>query len=601
MRRLLFAAILALTLGMSPEAHAASVFTDGGERPLALHEASGVVNGTVRSRPGTILQRRKLWQYRGPNAEFNPFSVEHLPNGNVLIASRSNEVLEVTRAGSIVWSYTKQRDDPRLLMVYSAQRLANGNTLIVDRRADFVIEVTPDKREVWRYGATQDSLAAGSLVDPFYAVRMPNGNTLITDNRGGNRVIEVRGSDYEASAPNLGYDASSVVWHYGSDGVAGLGPHQLVSPRHAVRTPQGTTLITDSGDRDADAHRVIEVDSAGDVVWSFGEPGVAGLDATHLTNPSAAYRLADGNTLMADEGGRILEIDPAGKIVDWFGPGGFVSSEGGYAIRAIARSSAGSTFLCDQNTHSVIEFGYPRSGTFVSRDLNLDAAGAMKVIKSIEVVADCPVGTSVSVEYALDGGSVWKGSGERIVLPADTVASWLRYRLTLRTDSAAHTPVVREVVITYDYPPAPSDQVTPTTPGGTGGKTPHSPSGAGHGGSGGGTASTAGASGIPAGTLKVAGNDGIGQSKQPATTGQTQTDSAGDSVSGFALSETTKRDATYDSVGGSGETTSVPQDDATASALFVLLLPYVSGVLWTVAPQFASRLYLRVAAVFAMH
>ncbi len=202
-----------------------------------------------------------------------------------------------------MWSYTRLADNPALLNVYSAQRLPNGNTLIVDRRADFVIEVTPAKEIVWRYGAQTDSLQPGSLYDPFSAVRLANGNTLIVDNRGGTRVIEVRSSDYDPADPALGYTADSIVWQYGQAGDAGIGTNQLASPRFAQRLANGNTLITDAGDQVYAGHRVIEVTPGGDIVWQYGVAGEVGRDLGHLDKPAAAQRLANGNTLIVEETG----------------------------------------------------------------------------------------------------------------------------------------------------------------------------------------------------------------------------------------------------------------------------------------------------------
>lgn len=309
MRRYATAVIMMLTLlllVLPDSALAVRAWVEGGAsgHPLGTGQMEDVVVVKTGSAPGVKLERKILWQYRAPGEDFDPFSADVLPSGNVLVASRSNEVFEITRGGRVVWSYTRLDDNPDLSNINAAQRLPNGNTLITDRRADFVIEVNPAKKVVWRYGANPNSTGPGSLIDPFSAQRLPNGNTLIAENRGGNRVIEVRSSDYDPSAPNLGYTESSIVWSYGQTGVPGLAPNQLMSPRHAVRLSNGNTLITDSSASQDSAygHRVIEVTPDHRTVWSFGEPGVAGGDDTHLNGPSAAQRLSNGNTLSPRRG-----------------------------------------------------------------------------------------------------------------------------------------------------------------------------------------------------------------------------------------------------------------------------------------------------------
>jgi len=348
-----------------------------------------------------------VWDYRRPGAQpYEPFSAVRLPNGNTLVASRTNEVLEVTPGGKTVWSYTRLKDNPQLTNVYAARRLANGNTLIVDRRGDFVIEVTPAKKVVWRYGAEPgESLQPGSLYDPWYAERLANGNTLIVDNRGGTRVIEVRTSDYDAGDPALGYTDDSIVWQYGQAGVAGIGEGQLASPRCAQRLANGNTLITDAGDRDYSGNRVIEATRAGAIVWQFGVAGEAGRDLTHLDRPSAAQRLSNGNTVVAEEDGqRLLEVNAAGVVVDLYGPGeiavpGPVLSK----LRSVHRTSGGTTLVTDPQNQRVVELGYPLRGTATSNSLWLGLPGVRKAVSRIEVIAEKPAGTSVGVAYSLDG------------------------------------------------------------------------------------------------------------------------------------------------------------------------------------------------------
>lgn len=504
-----------VVLGLAPApAHAARSWTEGTTRPFsaATHKDTEVAD--VDDAAGVRLSRQILWEYARPGTDFEPFHAEVLGNGNVLVTSRTNEVLELTRGGRVVWSYTRLRDNPALVNAYASQRLPSGNTLITDRRADFIIEVTPDKRVVWRYGVTPDTHSAGNLVDPFFAQRLPNGNTLITDNRGGNRVIEVRSSDYDPDAPNLGYTEASIVWQYGQGGTAGLGPGLLVSPRHAVRLPNGNTLITDSGDRDAEANRLIEVTSSGQTVWSFGVPGEKGRDDTRLDRPSAAQRLPNGNTLVVEEdGGRMLEITPAGAIVDRYGAG-VTNPEGGEVakLRGVQRTATG-TLLVDQGHSRLIEYGVRSGGTFVSAPLTLGMPGVKKVIHSIKLKADKPAKTAVSLSYSLDGGP-WKGSGSSITLPKDTAATTIRYRITLTTKDAAATPVAREVTVAFDVVPRgkpPTGSDTPAT------KKPKSTTKTGSSGSGGGTGGGSG-TGTGSGTGSSTGA-GTGVGAQGAGTG----------------------------------------------------------------------------------
>jgi len=87
-------------------------------------------------------------------------------------------VMPATAQDEIVWEYSTGANKP-----YDAERLSNGNTLIVIYRELYsVIEVTSDGTIVWGYST--------GLNRPADAERLSNGNTLITD-RVNNRVIEV--------------------------------------------------------------------------------------------------------------------------------------------------------------------------------------------------------------------------------------------------------------------------------------------------------------------------------------------------------------------------------------------------------------------------
>ncbi len=69
---------------------------------------------------------------------------------------------------------------------------------------------------------------------------------------------------------------------------------------------RGNTLITEFGLNESRANRVIEVDSAGSIVWEK-----AGLNL-----PQDAERLSNGNTLITGYGDQcVIEVDSAGSIV----------------------------------------------------------------------------------------------------------------------------------------------------------------------------------------------------------------------------------------------------------------------------------------------
>src|SRR5215831_2959076 len=73
--------------------------------------------------------------------------VQALPGGHVLFTiNPQKKVVELDGNHKEVWSYSEGLEHP-----IAAQRLANGNTLIGDAKLGKVIEVTADKRVVWKY------------------------------------------------------------------------------------------------------------------------------------------------------------------------------------------------------------------------------------------------------------------------------------------------------------------------------------------------------------------------------------------------------------------------------------------------------------------
>jgi hypothetical protein len=144
----------------------------------------------------------------------------------------------------------------------------------------------------------------------------------------------------------------------------------------------GNLLITDR-----DHHWVIEVDPIDcSIDWSFGEKGVPRdrlemHDPTHLHGPHEAHRLPNGNTLIADSGAfvagdsRILEVNPAGQIVWSYKKLGDCTVLGFYGLTCPSLEWARDAFVecgdptCDTGTVYVTGF---HQTVAVPRDLNAE-------------------------------------------------------------------------------------------------------------------------------------------------------------------------------------------------------------------------------------
>jgi len=100
------------------------------------------------------------WEYAVKTAAGEPaavFSASRLANGNTLIGcGNGHRVLEVSPAGNLVWS-VEENEVPgiKLAWVTMTERLPNGNTFIVNCHAGptqpQLIEVTADKKLAWAY------------------------------------------------------------------------------------------------------------------------------------------------------------------------------------------------------------------------------------------------------------------------------------------------------------------------------------------------------------------------------------------------------------------------------------------------------------------
>ena len=119
-----------------------------------------------------------VWTYDTPGVQ--PYSALRLANGNTLIGTgNGHSVIEVDKDGKEVWKVSENElPNIKLAWVTQVQRLANGNTIIVNCHAGptnpQLIEVTPDKKVVWTYRDFQNfgnSLPVAFVLDAPDSVR----------------------------------------------------------------------------------------------------------------------------------------------------------------------------------------------------------------------------------------------------------------------------------------------------------------------------------------------------------------------------------------------------------------------------------------------
>ena len=201
----------------------------------------------------------KVWEKQVGQA---PWACFGLANGHRIAGSyQDRNVVEFDEAGTEVWRMDDLPGGPM-----GVQRLDNGNTLLAIPDAMQVIEVSPDKKVVWK--AALDGR-------PTYARRLDDGRTLVSLQQH-RKVVEVD-------------DGGKVAWELPIDGMS----------FSADRTSAGTTLVCD-----LQTGEIREFDRGGTVI--FKKAG--------FSNPYTVQRLANGNTMVVDRTG-VKELDPKGNIV----------------------------------------------------------------------------------------------------------------------------------------------------------------------------------------------------------------------------------------------------------------------------------------------
>ena len=198
-----------------------------------------------------------------------------------------------------------------------------------------IIEMSPDKKVVWKYDAAKMNGNAGKKVEVHAFQRLEGGVTMIAES-GPGRIIEVdrdgkllKEVKLKLAKPDPHRDTRLVrklenghylVAHEGEAAVREYDPAGRVVWEHkvgsavysAIRLPNGNTLIGCGN-----GNKVIEVTPAGDVAWKVEKNDLPGVTLAWIT---MVNRLSNGNTLIvnchAGPGNpQILEVTPDKKIV----------------------------------------------------------------------------------------------------------------------------------------------------------------------------------------------------------------------------------------------------------------------------------------------
>lgn len=235
-----------------------------------------------------------------------------------------HRIVEFGPDGGVVWEYPAE-------MARDVWRLPNGNTLFCYNDAydggnsnpSGVMEVTPDKRVVFRFGTTGQVWSCQRLADGTTLVGAASqGKLLIVGPDSALvRSIALKGAPGHSCLRNarqiegghflVAEEGSRAVREYAADGALLREITVDFPPYSAVRLANGNTLACGQG-------KMVEVDATEQVVWSLTAADVADLGVRWFSGLQA---LPDGRVLVSNAGGKVpfFEVDRA-KQVSWRWP-----------------------------------------------------------------------------------------------------------------------------------------------------------------------------------------------------------------------------------------------------------------------------------------
>lgn len=238
-----------------------------------------------------------------------------LANGNVLITF-SRDVIEYDKNQKVVWSYKLSKENKE---ISTAQRLANGNTMVVEcggkprllelgPQANVILEVKlqPETNNAHMQTRMARKLPNGNYIVPHllaFAVKEYNSqgevvNVIKTDleelggRKGrnwpftgillenGNFLINLTNGNKTVEMTREG----KVVWK--ADNTTSGG--RFADPCGGQQLDNGNRVIGSYGQRKADKARLFELDKDKNVVWEFFHPQIKGHEVHILTTNGKA-------------------------------------------------------------------------------------------------------------------------------------------------------------------------------------------------------------------------------------------------------------------------------------------------------------------------
>jgi hypothetical protein len=210
-----------------------------------------------------------VWSYKMDPRNKELGTANRLPNGNTLVVERGilPRLLEINPDGTIAVEVPLQPEGDNIhLQTRMARKLPNGNYLVPHLLAFKVKEYKPSGEVVYVIATDLPELGGREAENwPFTAIRMPNGNTVVNLTHG-NKTAE------------FGPDGS-VVWTCDNNDAN----DRFQDPCGGQRLPNGNTVIGSYAQKDAEKVKIFEVNEEKEVVWEFFHPEVKAHEVHILT------------------------------------------------------------------------------------------------------------------------------------------------------------------------------------------------------------------------------------------------------------------------------------------------------------------------------
>jgi hypothetical protein len=235
---------------------------------------------------------------------------------------------------------------------------AADHYLIADQFNNRVIEVDHRGNIVWHFGLGPSDFSSASVIGVNDAQRVGELTLMAGTGTPGGQPEAPNCTNPSGCPDNrvlLVDRGGNIVWQYGQFGVAGGGPDQLNVPVQNTWLPSGHVLITDQANE-----RIIEVDLDKNIVWQYGTTGVSGNGPNQLNNPNCAELLENGHILICDENNnRAIEVTPTpplgGDIVWQYGSGDPNKNQPVSGVAFASRLKDGNTLITDSNHNRIVE------------------------------------------------------------------------------------------------------------------------------------------------------------------------------------------------------------------------------------------------------